>query len=140
MVAESQTASNQLWLARTRAQLPQKVVATLLGHRTNDQLSRYERGVCTPGLKVALMLELIYGVPLRVLFQAQYEQARQQVVELLKLCQKAGYQIEGRLSQIEVVADFCTYLDLLNMPNISRTELESVDQHLEDMRKKLAYL
>src|SRR5581483_9073842 len=57
-----------LWQARKRRGLRLKQVALLLGHRTYDQICRYERNFRTPSLSSAIKLELIYGVPVRRLF------------------------------------------------------------------------
>ncbi len=131
---------NRLWLARQRAGLPQKVVAALLNHKTTDQISRYERDVRMPSLRMALKLEIILGVPVRVLFQEQYEQACRKVVEKLKLQQTTGKNIQERLSQIASNEQICTYLELLTMPNVSQAELIPVRKHVTEIMKKMAYM
>lgn len=60
--------ANNLWIARKRAGLPQKWVASLLGHHSLSQVSEYECGRKLPGLRTALKLELIYGTPLEKLY------------------------------------------------------------------------
>src|ERR671932_984676 len=68
------TVENLLWQIRKRRGLEQKQVAYLLNHHTPDQVSRYELGTRLPTLEIALLLEMIYGAPLRVLYKDLYEQ------------------------------------------------------------------
>ena len=64
---------NRLWIARKRARLPQKLVASLLGHRSLSTVSQYESGKNLPGLQTGLKLELIYQTPLAKLFPGLYD-------------------------------------------------------------------
>src|SRR6266545_2745585 len=78
------TNQNRLWLARKRRGLGQKQVAYLLAHQSPDQISRYEQGVKLPTLSTALMLEIIYGAPIRLLYRELYEQLRTEIGERLE--------------------------------------------------------
>lgn len=59
--------------------LPQQVVAGLLGHCDSTTLWRYERGRCMPSLATALRLEIIYRVPVAFLFSSLYHEMREQI-------------------------------------------------------------
>lgn len=48
--------------------LNQQELATLLGVRGPDQISRLERGDRTPPFKVAIAIELLFNVPAAVVF------------------------------------------------------------------------
>lgn len=140
MAAISKASFNRLWLARQRTGLSQKQVSTLLGQHWNEQLSRYERGTRTPDVRVALSLELLYSVPVRILFEDVYKKEQQKLVAQLKRFPKTGQTIEERLLRLETSPDFCTYFDLLNMPNVSQAELISVRRHVKNMLDKMNHL
>src|SRR5688572_3524715 len=70
---------NRLWITRKRRGLEQKQVAYLLNHRTVNQISRYENGSRMPTLLAALKLEIIFGVPARLLFPDLHEQLRAEI-------------------------------------------------------------
>lgn len=77
----SRRIKNYLWITRKRMGLAQKQAAFLLGHKTTTQLSRYEKGVRIPSLKMALKLEIIYATPVRALFSELYDEVREDVRE-----------------------------------------------------------
>ncbi len=70
---------NDLVLYRKRRALPQKKVASLLGHRDSSMLSRYENGRSLPPLPTALRLEIIYRAPVAFLYYKLYKELREQV-------------------------------------------------------------
>ena len=55
------------WRQSVRPPSVTSAAPRMLGHKTTDQVSRYEKGERLPGLKLLLLLEIIYGVPPRVL-------------------------------------------------------------------------
>jgi transcriptional regulator with XRE-family HTH domain len=72
---------NALLLYRKRMGFSQKYVARLLGHKTTQMLSGYERGHCIPSLATALRLEIIYRVPVAFLYGRTYDAMREQIRE-----------------------------------------------------------
>jgi len=72
---------NALLLYRKRMGFSQKYVAALLGHRTTQMLSGYERGHCLPSLVTALRLEVIYRVPVAFLYGRTYDAIRLSIRE-----------------------------------------------------------
>src|SRR5690349_18861952 len=63
---------NRLALFRRRKLLKPKQVARLLGHKSTEQLSRYENGFKVPNLRTALKLASIYEVPIREMLDEYY--------------------------------------------------------------------
>jgi len=70
---------NSLWAFRKKHGLSQKRVAFFLRHKTPSQLSHYERGRKIPGLINALKLEIIYQVPVAVLFADLYQTLKEEI-------------------------------------------------------------
>ena len=70
---QTQKHKNRLFLVRNKNSLGQKQVAILLGHKTTDQISRYERGTKLPSLKTAFKLGIIYRLPIQILLDGYYE-------------------------------------------------------------------
>lgn len=130
---------NRLWLARKRRGLGQKQVAYLLD-KTVDEISRYERGIRIPSLETVLGLELIYGIPARMLFRDIYEQqqvkisARIPSQELLKAIYSEAL-TKGQLS-----GEYCSYQDIMNIQPASDLERGKVRDHITKLAKKLAGL
>jgi transcriptional regulator with XRE-family HTH domain len=130
---------NRLWLARKRRGLGQKQVAYLLDKNV-DEISRYERGIRIPSLETVLGLELIYGIPARLLFKDVYEQlqaeisARTPSQEVLKAIYPEA-SAEGQLS-----GEYCSYQEILNLQSGSAQERSKVRDHITKLAKKLAGL
>ncbi len=126
---------NRLWLTRKRRGLKQKQVAYLLNHRNVDQISRYENSSRTPTLQAALKLEIILGVPLRLLFTDLHEQLRAEIKERAETSRLL------KESLVHVFGDgACSYSELLSSPTRSSQELEKVRRHATDLVKTMAYL
>lgn len=123
---------NRLWLARKNLGLEQKQVALLLGHRTTDQIYRYEKGLCLPSLKTLLQLEIIYGLPARELYPNYYEQLAQ------KILQKAAgnASLQGKLSPLP--ERYCFYIELQNKESLTEDEQTAVDQHAMRLMRRRA--
>lgn len=130
---------NRLWLARKRRGLGQKQVAYLLD-KTVDEISRYERGLRIPSLETVLGLELIYGIPARVLFKDIYEQLHAKISaqipnqELLKAIYPEAL-TAGQLS-----GEYCSYREIINLQPESALERSKVRDHITELAKKLAGL
>lgn len=125
--------NRDLQLARKRRALGQKQVAHLLGHRTVDQISRYESGSQLPSLKIALKLEIILGVPMRFLFKDLYSQLRSEVSEK----QKTGGSFQQELPKM-ASDDRCSYTDLLASPHPSSEDLDNVRAHIIKMNNRFS--
>ena len=129
---------NQLWLARKRLGLGQKQVAYLLKHKTTDQVSRYEQGARLPGLKLLLQLEIIYGLPPRLLYRAYYEQLQAEIAE--RNAQHATLGKTNALPLIEAkrLVEFCAYEELLQHPRLSAGENARLRKHVVLLVRRLS--
>lgn len=130
---------NRLWIARKRRGLGQKQVAYLLD-TSIDEISRCERGVITPGLEIALGLEIVYGLPVRLLFKDLYADLQSRISERLSQQEPLKAVYEDALKSEQNLGDSCTYQDLLQMASISALDATKVRDHITQLAKKLAYL
>lgn len=129
--------NNHLWLARKRLGLRQKHVAHLLNHKTTDQVSRYEQGSCLPRLKLFLQLEIIYGMPARVLYSELYEELQKEMearAQSLKILSSV-YSVSS--SDTGIFSDFCPHEELLRNPNASQAERNQVRKHVVILMKRV---
>lgn len=131
---------NRLWLARKRRGLEQKQVAYLLDQQSIDQLSRYEQGMRLPSLENALKLEIIYGVPLRILFKELFDELEDSVWQRISLNSQLQKNYGNRVTREGALADYCALADLLSMPNASDADRSRVRKHVTSLAKRLAYL
>lgn len=130
---------NRLWTARKRRGLVQKQVAHLLD-TSIDEISRCERGVITPGLEIALGLEIVYGLPVRILFRDLYEDLQSRISGKLSSQELLKKVYEDALKSEQKLGESCTYQDLLQMTNLSAADAAKVRSHITQLAKKLAYL
>jgi transcriptional regulator with XRE-family HTH domain len=122
--------NNHLWLARKRLGLHQKQVAHLLGHKTTDQVCRYETGLRLPGLKLFLQFEVIYGLPARVLYREFYEEIRKEI-ETRALPLKSISSVYAVSTMGDgLFSEFCAYEELLRNPNRSKAEDDRIRKHI----------
>ena len=123
---------NRLWLARKRRVLQQKQVARLLDHKTIDQISRYENGNRIPTLETALKLEIIYGIPLRLLFTGLYNELR----DAIQKRPTSGITFLP-LGSDSVGSGQCSYAELLNSPTTTPEERQNVRTHVIDLMRRM---
>ena len=131
--------TNRLWLARKRRGLEQKQVAYLLNQQSIDQLSRYEQGTRLPSLTVALKLEVIYGVPLRLLFKELFDSLEDEVWQRISLSAPLQKRYGTRTTNRVGLTEYCAFTELLLMPNASDADRSRVRGHVTALAKKLAY-
>lgn len=129
---------NQLWLARKRLGLGQKHVAFLLNHKTTDQVSRYEKGWRIPGLKLLLQLEIIYGVPARVLYRDWYEALRAEIEIKARNHQTLSNAYLLSFSEAGLFSEFCFHEELLRSPHLSQPERDKVRKHVVLLMRRLS--
>lgn len=119
--------NNRLWQARHKRGLEQKQVAYLLGHKTINQISRYENGTKTPSLRTALKLELILHMPVSDLFPDHYQQCRAEIAE--RLAQDALPETSGNGIKYLKDAHLCTYANALLQKKPTKAETDSARTH-----------
>ena|SRR2546423_7335478 len=133
------TVENRLWSVRKRRGLEQKQVAYLLNHHTPDQVSRYELGARLPTLETALLLEIIYGAPLRVLYKDLYERLQDEFRERLKRVP----QLQERLTEFldeGSVREYCAYREMLQTAQPAPADQLKARLHVTEIVKRMAYL
>ncbi|MDQ4123268.1 MAG: helix-turn-helix domain-containing protein [Acidobacteriota bacterium] len=149
--------NNRLWNARRKIGLEQKQVANLLGHKTSDQISRYERGTRLPNFKTALKLAIIYGTSLQELFPEHYEQYRKEVqakaeayvaslstgmsngvTNNIEITEPTSDSISARESSQD--SPLCHYARLLENPLPEQRELAAVKKHVTKLIRTMTHL
>lgn len=129
--------NNRLWQARHKSGLEQKQLAYLLGHKTVNQVSRYESGAKTPSLKTALKLELILRVPVRDLFPEHYQLCRKEIAaQTDKINLPDSYNAVN--SERQPNSHICTYDNLLLQKKPSKDEIISAKTHSINLIRKLS--
>lgn len=127
---------NRLWPTRKRRGLEQKQVAYLLDQHTADQVSRYELGTRLPTLETALLLEMIYGAPLRYLYKDLYERLQG---ELQARCERVP-QLKERLAEFATQdgwREYCAYRELVQTNQPTQVDLVKVRRHVTELAKCL---
>lgn len=112
----------------------------LLSQPSIDQISRYEQGTRLPSLAVALKLEIIYGVPLRLLFKELFDSLEDEVWQRISLSTPLQKRYGNRTTNRAGLAEYCAFAELLMMPNASEADRGRVRGHVTALAKKLAYL
>lgn len=123
---------NNLWAARKRAGFERKQVSFLLSKKSNDEISHYERGLNLPNLKTALKLEIIYQMPVRLLFHELFEQLQSEVDDLRRRRAPLisyNYWFPKSAEQLKQ-EEYCFYADLLKNQIPSNPELDTVIKHI----------
>jgi transcriptional regulator with XRE-family HTH domain len=79
MVQPGFPTNNELWIARKKAGLGQKVVARLLGYRSTSPISEYETGKMLPSLRTAMKLALVYNASIPELYPVLYQALAEEI-------------------------------------------------------------
>src|SRR5437764_724537 len=124
---------NRIRVARKRSNLEHKQIAYLLGHKSSDQISRFENDGRLPLLPNALKLEIILDMPLRWLFPELYERLRAEI--------KA--RAENNRSVKDVIKDtfssgLCRHEKTLSAPEFSPEEFEDARKHSVEMVRRVS--
>lgn len=118
--------SSLLALRRKRLGYEQKQIAVLLGHNSTYQISRYETGQRIPGFKEAVKISILYGLPLRVLFEGYIRRCRMELEDSIK---KSSLAARINLQNVREL-DYCTYLETLISAHISEFEADKIRRHI----------
>lgn len=121
---------NQLWLVRKRLGLGQKHVAYLLNHKTTDQVSRYEKGWRIPGLRMLLQLEIIYGVPARLLYREWFSELQAEIAARAKTVKAISGAYTQSDNDTNFLTEFCMHEELLRSAVVSKWETEKARKHV----------
>jgi transcriptional regulator with XRE-family HTH domain len=131
---------NKLWVTRKRVGLSQKQLASLLDHKTADQVSRYERGSRNPTLLIALQLEIALRTPLKLLFPDLYEQLRDEVRQKVQRHPFLTKTYRDALLTEPDSFEYCSMANLLNKPHPSEADKVKARSHVTELANKIAYL
>lgn len=135
---------NRLFLVRSKNALGQKQVALLLGHHTNDQISRYERGTKLPSLKTAFKLGIIYQLPIQVLLNGYYEACLKEIKKREKTLNHQKNSADSAKSELLSETEFCTIEEKLKTLRVKEPDLDKARSHITELirtrAKKMNYL
>ena len=124
---------NNLALSRKKNALEQKQIARILGQKTVNQISRYERGLEIPNLKNALKLQIIYRLPIHILFYGCYESC---LKEIRKQEKKINFKENFAVSKDGDLSDdleFCTFIEKLKPFQVSESDLNKARNHITEL-------
>jgi len=126
--------ANRLKLTRKRLGIGQRQLASLLGFKKPTPISLYENGSRLPSLETALGFEYIYATPLSDLFYGLSQELQQNLHT-----QIARSQIYStRLANPTKFYGHCGYKKLLEQPNLSQSDIDSIKSHLTLLARILA--
>lgn len=129
--------TNRLRLARKRLGFEQKQIVNLLGYKALPPISRYETGHRIPSLKVAIKFSILYRLPIRVLFDAYYDECRRELTNRSeKLNQKPIFSTD-----VTEPTDYCSYTEIMNASLLTDFDKKKIQKHIlnlmTDRRQKI---
>lgn len=93
-----------------------------------------------PSLRTVLMLEIIYGIPPRLLFKELFEELQEIIWDRIK----ADHTLLGLYGDLAAedreLREFCAYAEMLRIPHASEADYSKVRKHITELAKKLAYV
>lgn len=124
---------NKLCIVRRKIGLEQKQVAALLGHKTADQISRYERGAKLPSLKTAIKLGIVYHTPIQVLFYGYYEVCLDEIKKQQITQNKSEKNLALSRDTFSNDNEFCTFAEKLKPVYVKDADLDKVRSHIAEL-------
>ena len=131
--------NNALWRIRRSRGLELKQVAWLLGHKTSNLISSYERGERTPNLLTGLRLAVIYGCQVENLFPERLESYRAVLTSKALRLPRAIFPPSAE-SRIFENLNTCSYERLLEQLDLNEQKGRLVRDHITKLAKSLARL
>lgn len=123
---------NKLWNARKRTGLELKQVARLAS-KTTEEISRYERRLNEPSLKTALKLEIIYRMPVKLLFPELFKELENEVAEIRKQYSFPDNDwFPPHIEQLKE-GEVCFYGELLKNRIPNELELDTIKKHVTNL-------
>lgn len=119
---------NNLFLMRKKIGLEQKQVALILGHKTTNQISRYERGAKLPNLKTALKLGIIYRLPVHILLSGFYADCLKEIAKQKEIWSYDSSKLLEPALFGEM--EYCTFAEKLKPFHVSKSDLDKVGSHI----------
>jgi len=130
---QTQKHKNRLFLVRNKNSLGQKQVAILLGHKTTDQISRYERGTKLPSLKTAFKLGIIYRLPIQILLDGYYEACLKEIKKREKSLNNQENKSNSDNFIIPGETEFCTIEETLKPFAVKESDLDKARSHIAEL-------
>lgn len=127
---------NNLFLLRKKIGLEQKQVALFLGHKTTNQISRYERGTKLPNLKTALKLEIIYRLPVNILFYGYYADCLREITKQKEILSEDVLKFTNSASFGEL--EYCAFAEKLKPRHVSKSDLDKIGSHIAKLVRERA--
>lgn len=138
MEKQKQISVNALWRIRQARGLELKQVARLVGHRSGEGVSRYEKGDSHPNLQTVIKLMLVYDSNPKEMFPDLFEHCRREIKGNLEKY-ASSFWITDRVSLAEQI-NSCTYEEMLDSPKLTDTDKTIIRKHLTKLANRLAYL
>ncbi len=88
---------------------------------------------------MALLLEMIYGAPLRILYKDLYEQLQAELQERLQRLPKLQERLADFLNE-DGMREYCGYRDLIQNGQTTQADQIKVRRHVTELAKRLAFL
>jgi transcriptional regulator with XRE-family HTH domain len=131
--------ANALFRLRRKSHFERKQVASLLGQKTGDSISAYERGTRDPDLATGLRLAIIYNCTFEEMFPEHIAAFRDE------LSVKIGRIPRPHPSTVTLVKEgeaqlACGYESLMAQLNHSQTAMEIARDHVTKLARRLAGL
>ena len=131
---------NNLLQARRRSPLESKQIAFLLSKKSVNELYRYENGNSFPNLPTALMLEIVYRTPVRLLFQDLFAELQTEIAER----RKSNLRLFPDEEQFPPAAErllreeYCFFAEILKTRFPSPMEREMIRKHIPALMNTLS--
>ncbi len=130
---------NNIRQYRKRVGLEQKQVAFLLNQTSTNGISRYEIGAIRPNLETALKLEVIYQVPVRLIYHKLFEHCQAEITERKRKQPQLLPDPYWSLNSTEQLKneEFCFYGDLLKDRIPNELEIMTANKHVINLVKTI---
>jgi transcriptional regulator with XRE-family HTH domain len=126
--------ANQLGVTRRKNLLQQKQVAKLLGHKSIEHISRYERGTKLPSLKTALKLAIIYKIPIRKMLDEYFEWCRKEIANQELLLRR----VNDSVASGDIEDRYCWIEENLKSKGVTRRDIDDARNHSIALARLLA--
>lgn len=131
---------NNLRRYRKRSGLEQKQLAFLLNQKSTDEVSRYETGIHRPNLETAFKLQVIFHVPIALIYHRLFEHCQVEIAELKRqhphlLPDSDWFPASPEQLKQE---EFCFYGEILKGRIPNELEIRTVDKHILNLMNTTA--
>jgi transcriptional regulator with XRE-family HTH domain len=131
---------NNLRQARHRAGFETKQVSFLLSKNSTSELLHYEVGAHQPNLETALKLEIIYKMPVRMLFQNLFEKLEREIEKTKAKNASSLPKTDWFPKSAEQLAqeEYCFYAELLKSRILNDLEIRTITKHIINLNNTVS--